>query len=274
MDRIRWLIGILIVALNLVNLPSGRAEVTPVAANEDYDQAILSALVGLVDAHLLQVDRTLKVLAESAEVKSGKWDEMQKLVGAAMTSELPEILWFVQPDGTYYSSEKGLLDQKLADRPYFSKLMDGERIVGELVVSKSTGKKSIILAVPVYRDGKIIGGIGASIFVDDFSRILNRILKLPRGSVFYGLAPNGLTSFHIDPTLDFVDPRQLQSGTLRQAAQNILDHPSGQASYIFRGAARHVIFTTSPMTGWRVAYGRILGSSSSEAEEANKGKKP
>jgi hypothetical protein len=53
----------------------------------------------------------------------------------------------------------------------------------------------------------------SSIFLDDLSQALNEALNLPRGALLYALAADGLTRFHINPKLDFVDPRKLASTT-------------------------------------------------------------
>jgi hypothetical protein len=258
-------IGTLCVTLLLCGL-WGRAEARPASSDptDPYVKSLLSALTGLVDENLAQVQHTLELLAQCAEVRSGQWDTMQGIIQAAPLSSLPQVIWFVFPDGTYYTSEKGLASQKLSDRPYFPMLMAGQKIIGDLVVSRSTGKKSIIVAVPVQRSGKVIGGVGASIFVDDLSQSLNIILKIPDDLLFYGLSPDGLTVFHRDPKLDFVDPREQKSETLKKAAETILAEKSGEVTYEYNGTTRRMFFTTSSLTGWRIVLGRILGPSSAQ----------
>jgi hypothetical protein len=265
MSKLRMLVGMLCVTVLLFGL-WGRAEAQPVSSDptDPYVKSLLSALTGLVDENLAHVRHTLELLAQCAEVRSGQWDKMQGIIQAAPLSNLPQVVWFVLPDGAYYTSEKGLVSQKLNDRPYFPILMAGQRVMGDLVVSKSTGKKSIIVAVPVQRNGKVIGGVGASIFVDDLSQALNSILKIPDDLVFYGLSPSGLTAFHRDPKLDFVDPREQKSETLKKAAEIILAEKSGEVTYEYSGTTRRMFFTTSPLTGWRIVLGRILGPSSAQ----------
>ncbi len=253
------IIGRLLVTLSLLTVASAQTNTDSAAGkNAAYDKALLSAVVSLADAHLLQTQHTLEILARTTEVQSGQWQQMERLVSAAPPPALPQVLWFVQPDGTYYTSAGGLARQKLTDRAYFPKLMAGATVRGDLVVSKSTGKKSVIIAVPVVKDGQTVGGIGASIFVDDLSQRLNDGLKLPTGSVFYALTTNAVTTFHINPKLDFVDPRQLDSPSLAQAVGTMLSQTSGEVTYEYNGTLRHMYFSTSPLTGWRVAFGRIL----------------
>ena len=263
MNTSRKLVGTVCTTLLIFGL-WGRAGSGPASSDpvDPYIEGLLSALTGLVDEKLAHVNHTLELLAQSSEVRSGEWEKMRGIIQAAPPSSLPQVVWFVYPDGSYYTSAAGLAGQKLSDRPYFPVLMAGKEVMGDLVVSKSTGKKSIIAAVPVRRDGKVIGAVGASIFVDDLSSALNATLKIPDDLVFYGLAPSGLAAFHRDPKLDFVDPRKEKSETLRKAAERILAEKSGEVTYEFAGTTRRMFFMTSPLTGWRIVMGRILGPSS------------
>ncbi len=259
MKTIPLFIGLLVATLSPIPSAGAKTKAEPATSTEAaYDQALLSAVASLADAYLLQTRHTLEVLAQTAEAQTGKWERMERLVKASVPPTLPEVLWFVQPDGTYYTSAEGLTDQKLSDRTYFPGLIAGETVCGDLVVSKSTGKKSVIIAVPVKNGERVIGGLGASIFVDDLSQLLKDRLKLPAGSLFYALTPDGVTAFHIDPKLDFVDPRQMQSPTLGDAVGTMLGRTSGEVSYEFNGLPRRVYFKTSTLTGWRVVYGRVL----------------
>lgn len=248
-----------IVTLGLTPSARSRTRADPVDSKQAAcDQALLSAVGGMADDHLLLTRQTLETLARTEEVRSGQWERMKRLVCASVPATLPQVLWFTQTDGTYYTSAEGLAQQKLSDRPYFPKLIAGGTVCGDLVVSKSTGKKSVIIAVPVTREGRVLGGIGASIFVDDLSQLLNERLKLPAGSLFYALTTGGMTAFHINPKLDFVDPRELQNPSLSDAVKMILGQAAGEVTYEFNGSPRHVVFNTSPLTGWRVAFGRVL----------------
>lgn len=259
MKNISLLVGLFIVTSGLMSsAPAPAKAESPASKETAYDQALLSAVGSLADAHLSQTRHTLEILARTAEVQSGQWERMERLVSASVPQALPQVLWFVQLGGTYYTSAAGLVGQKLSDRAYFPKLMAGEVVCGDLVVSKSTGEKSVIIAVPVKKDGAVVGGIGASIFVDDLSQLLNERLKLPAGSLFYALTADGLTAFHIDPKLDFVDPRQLQNPSLSDAVGTILSRTAGEVTYEFNGSPRRVYFNTSALTGWRVAFGRVL----------------
>ena len=50
------------------------------------------------------------------------------------------MLWYVRPDGVYFTADKGLMARKVNDRFYFPRLMEGEPVVGELVISRTTSR--------------------------------------------------------------------------------------------------------------------------------------
>ncbi|GAI15416.1 unnamed protein product, partial [marine sediment metagenome] len=84
------------------------------------------------------------------------------------------------------------------------------------------------LKVPVMREGKVIGGVGTSIFLNDLSNILAEELKLSDDMVFYAVTAENEVALHSNAELI------LQENT---------DLP------------KNVVFKTSPLTGWRFALG-------------------
>lgn len=187
-----------------------------------------SALVALADSHISNYANVLEALAMSSEVQSGDWEEMVGLLEKVEQAQVPNALWFVLPDGSYYTVELGKTDANLSDRAYFPALMAGNNVLGDLVVSKSTGKKSVIAASPVVRDEEAIGGLGASIFLDDLSDTIVEELALPGDMVFYATTEDGEVVLHSDTQVIFETNPVLST---------------------------NVVYGTSPLTGWRFALG-------------------
>ena len=216
-------------------------------------QSLLSAFVSYTDLRMSAVQRSLEILASTGEAKSAKWQKMKPLLSGYEKSDGGLIVWFVRPDGTYYTVDKGLMDVKLSDRSYFPKLMSGQKIIGDLVVSKATGQRSAVFAVPMKEGGKVIGAIGASLFLDRLSDQLGSALALRADASFFSMAPNGLTTLHKVTDRHFLDPRELGSETLKKAANEMLSNPAGETTYEFDNATKRAIYRTSPMTQWKFA---------------------
>jgi len=174
---------------------------------EDSDdvnaEIVVSGLVSLADMYIEGYVNSLEPLALTQEVQSGQWEVMEGLLEEVNSNQAGALLWFVLPDGSYYTIETGKTDQNLSDRAYFPGLMDGNEVLGPLVSSKATGKTSIIVAVPVVTEEEVIGGLGASIFLDDLSTMLKTALDLPDDMVFYATDDEDMVAIHSDMELIF-----------------------------------------------------------------------
>ncbi len=252
---------------HMVITPAGAQAPVPSPCFEEYANTILSSFVSLTEQQIRAVERELVVLSATEEVKSADWDAMRSIMQTYQDSGLPGIVWFVLPNGNYYTVEKGLVGKNLSDRKYFPGLMSGRRMIGGLVVSKSTGRKSVIITVPVKQDGEVVGGLGVSVFLDVVSERIDDSLSLPGSMVFYALAPNGTTTLHRNTQLNFEDPREQGFESLRLAADKMLSNSEGEVTYEYAGNLRYAVYQTSALTGWRFAIAVNLGDIAPSAEE-------
>ena len=159
----------------------------------------VSALAALADSHIKGYVDSMEALAMTQEVQSARWQDMAELL--QKVDDAGTTAWFVMPDGSYYSVEQGKTDQNLSDREYFPTLMAGERVIGSLVVSKSTGKASLIAAVPVTREGEVVGAIGCSIFLEELSMTLASEIDLPSDMMFWAANLDGDIALHSDTSM-------------------------------------------------------------------------
>jgi hypothetical protein len=140
--------------------------------------------------------------------------------------------------------------------------MAGEAVIGTLVVSQSTGRSVAIVAVPVRRaDGRVVGALGSSIYLDSLSLRLEREMGLPPGIVFYAVDATPLGALNRDVNLIFTEPLKL-GDDLARAIREMLAHDQGTVSYRFRNTQRTVRYRKSPVTGWWYALGIVRGGQS------------
>ena len=215
--------------------------------------SLLSAFMSYTDLRVRSVQQSLEILAATGEVRSGKWEDMKNLLDIYQKADGKLAVWYVLPDGSYYTADKGLMDVKLSDRSYFPDLMAGKKITGALVVSKSTGQRSAVIALPIKEGDKVVGGIGVSLFLDRLAEEVGAMLQLRPGVSFFALAPNGLTTLH--PRLDrqFVDPREQGSESLTKTVNEMLTREAGEVTYFFDKVNKTAIYRTSPLTQWKFA---------------------
>lgn len=248
-------IFLMVAALLMTIIPGPGFAQNPMAypTVEAEAQSLLSAFVSYTDLRMSSVQQSLDILASTTEAKSARWKRMKVLLSGYQNSDGGLIVWFVRPDGSYYTVDKGLMDVKLSDRSYFPKLMSGQKIIGDVVISKSTGQRSAIIAVPMKVRGKVVGAIGASLFLDRLSDQVGAALALRADAAFFSLAPSGQTTLHKKTERHFLDPRELGSETLKQATNEMLSNPAGVTSYEFDNVTKKAIYRTSPLTHWKLA---------------------
>lgn len=250
--------------LSLALAMSAPGQAQPAAENaptvETNARSILSAFMSYTDLRIQSVQRTVQILASTSEAKSGEWERMKDLLEGYQASDEGLIVWFARPDGTYYTAGQGLMEKKLNDRSYFPDLTKGRKVTGALVVSKATGQRSAIIAVPVTVGDQVIGAIGVSLFLDKLSDQISGALDLGPDVAFFALAPDGLTTLHRKTDRHFLDPRELGSETLKKAASEMLSGTSGKTTYEYDEVEKHAIYRTSPLTGWRFAIAFSAGA--------------
>lgn len=128
--------------------------------------------------------------------------------------------------------------------------MAGNEVAGDLVVSKSTGQRSAIVAVPVKAGTSIIGALGVSVAMEKVAAQVEAELGLPQAVMFYALDRSGEIALHRQSRLLFEFASEFGSPTLNEAVKEMLAKPEGIVHYEFENAARTAIFKRSDMTGW------------------------
>lgn len=214
-----------------------------------------SAISALIDEQLNSVAMALTRLASTNEIRSLGWATMKPLLRDEQQRAIPCLIWFALPDGSYFTVDKDLVPQNLTDRPYFAVVMSGKPVLGEVVVSKSTGKPSGIIVVPVMENGKVVGALGATVYLDQMSERMEKTLRLPPGVFFYALDSKGVVAMHSRRELLMLATLEKGDPDLSRAISEIIERREGVASYAFEGQRRTVAYCTSSVTGWRFAFG-------------------
>lgn len=214
-------------------------------------QRMLASFSRYTELRLDSVKQCLQIVASTTEAGSARWEDIRPLVIGYQERDPTLAVWYALPDGTYYTANQGLMEVKLGDRPYFPDLLAGKIVRGALVISKSTGKRSAVIAVPVMKDGRMVAAVGASLFLEVLSDQIGEMLSLPEGTSFFALAPEGLTALHSLHDRHFLDPRELGSPSLKNAAEKMLSTTEGQTAYEYDGMMKQAVYSASPSTGWR-----------------------
>jgi methyl-accepting chemotaxis protein len=216
----------------------------------------LDAYRAAVDARLEGIARAVRLFAATDEARSGEWSRIRGPL-AVLDATLPEraAVWFTTADGTLFTVERGSTGETLRDREYFPSLLEGRDVVGALVISKSTGMRSVIVASPVISDGKVTGSIGVSLDAVKLAAAIDQSIRFPPEVVFYVLDSHGRTALHRAGELIFVFPSDVGSPTLGTAVKTMLAQPEGVVRYQYAGSDKTAVFERSKLTGWVFVLG-------------------
>jgi hypothetical protein len=260
-----WLVGLIGSLLFSIGAAQAQEQVSEAQGTQSPftvdGQVALNALMALGDAHLQKMADVLTILAGTDAVRSGEWESIREPLAEAERVTVPAVLWFALPDGTYWTLEKGLVDANLADRPYFPRVLAGETVLGDLVVSRSTGKSTAIVAVPVHDDANaVVGVLGSSVHLDGLSRQIKEEMGVQPDQIFYSIDATPVVGLHVDPETIFLHPLEEGEPEVQSAIEEMLSREKGVVSYSFRGEPRKVIYRKSPVTNWWYAFGVVRES--------------
>jgi hypothetical protein len=201
--------------------------------NNKTDQKIaVAALTALADSHVLAYLDLLQNLAATPQVQSADWEQMQNLLTNAVQTRIAAQVYFFLPDGTAFMPGQGKTAQGLSDRDYFPKVMAGNNVVGNVLVGKVSNIKSYLVAVPVKVNGKVVGGLATTPYLDKLSQSLSQEIGLDNTRVFYALDGAGTLALSSD------------------VSQIMAEKPV---------LSQNVVWQTSSLTGWRFALGSPAG---------------
>jgi hypothetical protein len=225
--------------------------------NYDIDASVvIGAGATLIEGHLNYALTSLRLIAASPSTRSGIWPEIK--TGLQTLSEaIPGAALYIEPDGGYYNAEKGYTGLNLSDRDYFRPLFAGREIHGALIHSRSTGKNSVLIAVPVFENDEVTGAVALSIFLDDFQELISESLNLPSDYLWYVLNEHGNTVLHPRSDFVFMNPKEQGGPSMLQAVQTITTEEEGYTSYYFAGRKTHILFKKIPFNNWRIVLGKI-----------------
>jgi len=226
------------------------------------EPAATSAPEASLDTHSRYLDdlfadalTELEQVAAKPAAQAGDWAGIKEQL-AKLEAARPGTYFYVLPDGNYYSLALDYTNLNLSDRGYFQGLFAGKPVKGFPIYSRSSGKKSALVAAPVMVNGKVTGAIGASIYLDDLHTALNRTFALPSDYTWFVVDAEGNTM--LDRDSDFIFMNTLSQGgpSLQEGVSQALETENGSLQYE-SGGVRHAWYQKLPNMNWWLFMAKV-----------------
>ncbi len=216
--------------------------------------AATKLLAGFIDVRVGEFLSVLQALSFTDEARSGKWKKLKPLLVEREKADPNGRIWYLLPDGSYYTTVDDLTSKNLKTRSYFPGLIAGNSVLGTIVVSKSTGKTVAIAAAPIIKKDTVKGALGTSIYMQKINDEVQNVFPLQSDRMFFAVSGDGTIALHSD---DAWIGQQISSfsGNLK----SILQENSGECNFTYEGKDWHTVWVTAPKTGWHVVIANVVG---------------
>ncbi|MDQ3702958.1 MAG: cache domain-containing protein, partial [Chloroflexota bacterium] len=145
------------------------------AAAEHLEQRLELAAAEIdayVDLHL-QVIRATAVLPQITDMDAAQQGPV--VAAIAQTRKDFSIFHTVDPRGINVARSDGGRLQDYADRQWYQEPIKGKEVTYQTLVSRTTGKPALAIAVPVQRNGAIVGVLQGSLDLEKASGVVNAV---------------------------------------------------------------------------------------------------
>lgn len=198
--------------------------------------------------------KILEMIALRQDIQSMDWAVQQPVLQRQLEKTNFMDIAVVQPDGTaHYSS--GSTNQ-LGDREYIKKAFSGEVNVSDLIISRVTNEVVLMYAVPIERDGKIVGVLVGRRDGNTLSNITNDAGYGESGYA-YMINDKGTVVAHPDKekVMNQYNPiEQVKNDesqkSLAEQFEKVLKEKTGVNSYSFEGNDLYTGFAPVEGTNW------------------------
>jgi methyl-accepting chemotaxis protein len=236
-------------------------------AREQSEQSA-KALASMVDMALreeMKVAAELSVkeslTAAAAKVSSGQAidpAEVEKIRQelAAVHKKIGKdylSLFLTDAQGVCFADHDGrIIGIKTGDRDYFKEAKAGNVNVGNVVISRASGKPYLPIAAPLHSPtGEFVGALLVSLNTDFLSSKITS-LKLGKTGAAFMLNKQGMVIAHPQQEL-VLKINILEQPGMKALASGMIGQKSGSEFYTFKGVDKMAGYAPVELTGWSIA---------------------
>lgn len=164
------LVGLVIGGVMVVTFESQRSDAIADAQSGVDERAVGSAAT--IDQQLQQYQQTIRIAADDPRLRNHGSDEQRASLdgvrnldgigGASVVDGDGVMVELVTAEG---ERPDGVVGQEYTDREYVVRALAGEEYVSD-PVDAATGNRIVVLSVPIYEDGEVVGTLNAALYLD------------------------------------------------------------------------------------------------------------
>ncbi len=248
-------IPIFIVALSAIAYMNHlKAKEFLVANFENEANVKLTLVQSKVDDWIGLHKNSLTLLSSSEQIKSGDQEKQLPYFKEILDkhSEYEMIMISNDKTGKHVLTSGGQTTD-ISDRDYFKRSVTGEIVVSDPLISKVSGKKVVVVSVPVMKGSQVTGVLGATILVDQLIDVVNSE-KLGKTGYAYLFNKDGLILSH--PNKENILKLNLHNLNIQQLSEAIeksIQGKTGMIEYQFEGVDKYAFYTKSKEQNWGLA---------------------
>ncbi|MEN6316676.1 MAG: methyl-accepting chemotaxis protein [Clostridiaceae bacterium] len=231
----------------IVTLYVGRAALLESVYSDSGRTA--AGLASDIDAMLVSNIQLLQAMADSGEIISMDVEKQRSFLNE-IAQRTPGISTFIVSDanGVQTVRTKGENTEN-SERDYFIKLSQGDDFsMSDVQIGHSTGKASLVLAVPIRDSQKNF--VGALLGVVDFDKLSQKVLDTRYGASGYAFLVDQKGKIIVHPDGDLMKNMKDVNDLL--PVQSALSGKSGSVSYDTQDGKQLAGFSRLPFSGWGV----------------------
>ncbi|MEN1758901.1 methyl-accepting chemotaxis protein [Anoxynatronum sibiricum] len=222
----------------------------------------------LIESRIVAMLQQAESVAAIPDIASMDF-ELQQPILEQLVQELDVLSYaVVHPDGTTYTYDGLVIN--LGDRDYVQRAFNGESAMSDLTVARSTDELSLLYAVPIKRQGRIVGALVSRGSGESLSELVQDMGFGEQGYT-YMINSEGVIVAHRDRQLVMDQMSAIEMAkedpTFESAAQlvhRIMAEGTGISTYNFRGNDLYAAYTPVAGTEWTIVntafQQEVLGS--------------
>lgn len=239
-----------VLTVGVANYLISKNQLTNIVQEELLKTAQMTS--GAIDHWLKEKVNRMEALAKFPAFQSGDQEQIMSALksAAAQAPEAEMILW-ADPDGYTLTSLGSTTN--ISDRDYFKQALSGKVAVSDMLVSKVTQEKLIVVAAPVKGPGGTEGIVAGTFTAHTLTNLVSAA-KFGQTGYGYMIDSTGVVMAH--PQEDKIlneNMTQTESETFKLVVQKMIQGQEGVDEYFYEGVYKLVAYSPVKASGWSVA---------------------